>query len=163
MSDKTYTVAGYSNFKGARRFRTSNDLAGRYRTLVRCGDTDIRLFELPMAMTAEAAAEWVAEHYPDAVAGDGSMPLKSSKPKAAKPKAAKPKAAKAAKPNTDNTDAEQAAEFKARRLAVIRAAAERVQGSRDAVDHEDDDYTKDDLQAMLSMSGYATEEDAIPF
>jgi hypothetical protein len=158
MSDKTYTVAGYSNFKGARRFRTSNDLAGRYRTLVRCGDTDIRLFELPMAMTAEAAAEWVAEHYPDAVAGDGSMPLKSSKPRAAKPKAAK-----AAKPNTDNTDAEQAAEFKARRLAVIRAAAERVQGSRDAVDHEDDDYTEDDLQAMLSMSGYATEEDAIPF
>jgi hypothetical protein len=53
--DKLFTVAGTSNLNGVVKFRFANDLKGRIKVLAKNGHTDIRLIELPEAMTKESA------------------------------------------------------------------------------------------------------------
>jgi len=59
MMEKTFTVAGTSNLNGAVKFRFANDLAGRIKVLEYHGHTDVRLFELPRAMTKVEAIAWL--------------------------------------------------------------------------------------------------------
>ena len=56
---KTFTVAGTSKEDGKIKFRAANDLAGRIAMLERCGNTEIRLIELPQEMTKPEAAEYL--------------------------------------------------------------------------------------------------------
>jgi hypothetical protein len=51
---KTFTRAGVSTVNGVVTYRFANDL-NREKTLVRCGHTDIKMFELGEAMTKEDA------------------------------------------------------------------------------------------------------------
>lgn len=53
---KTFTVAGVSTENNEVKFRVANDLKSRIAMLERCGNTDIRLVQLPTAMTREQAA-----------------------------------------------------------------------------------------------------------
>lgn len=53
---KTFTVAGVSTENNEVKFRVANDLKSRIAMLERCGNTDIRLVQLPTAMTKEQAA-----------------------------------------------------------------------------------------------------------
>jgi hypothetical protein len=73
MSDKTYTVVGYStNAEGKTRFRVANNLKQRQHKLRSCGEVIINLIEMPLPMTRTQAAEW----YKEQVAGEpdaGSM------------------------------------------------------------------------------------------
>lgn len=60
MSDRTYTVAGTSVKKGEKKLRLANgSAAAREAVLVKDGHEDVRLFDLPGPMTAEAAARWL--------------------------------------------------------------------------------------------------------
>jgi hypothetical protein len=56
---KTFTRAGVSTVNGVVTYRFANDL-NREKTLVRCGHTDIQLYELGEAMTKEAAMLFLA-------------------------------------------------------------------------------------------------------
>jgi len=55
MTNKTYTVAGTSVHKMQTKVRFANDLASRVRTLHKNGHEDIRMIELPRAMTKTEA------------------------------------------------------------------------------------------------------------
>lgn len=52
---KTFTVVGVSTLAGKTKVRFANDLASRIKNLVKNGHTNVELFELPTAMTKEAA------------------------------------------------------------------------------------------------------------
>ena len=82
MSDRTYTVVGTSVQNGKKTLRLANGTAAaREKILVKAGCTDVRLFDLPAAMTAEAAEAWLAEQ------GD-SVPARAATPAAAPSKRA---------------------------------------------------------------------------
>jgi len=59
MTTKTYTVAGTSNLGGVTKVRFANDLSSRVSTLVKNGHEDIRMIELPHAMTKTEACRFV--------------------------------------------------------------------------------------------------------
>ena len=59
MTTKTYTVAGTSNLDGVTKVRFANDMSSRVSTLVNKGHEDIRLVELPHAMTKTEACRFV--------------------------------------------------------------------------------------------------------
>lgn len=52
---KTFLVIGVSTLAGKTKVRFANDFAGRIKNLVKGGHTNVELFELPEAMTKEAA------------------------------------------------------------------------------------------------------------
>jgi hypothetical protein len=54
-TSKTFTVVGVSTLNGKTKVRFANDFAGRIKNLVKGGHTNVELFELPSAMTKEAA------------------------------------------------------------------------------------------------------------
>ena len=54
MTDKLFKVVGVSTHKGFRKVRYAQDL-NRILVLNRFGDTDIKMFELPEAMTKSQA------------------------------------------------------------------------------------------------------------
>jgi hypothetical protein len=54
-TSKTFTVVGVSTLAGKTKVRFANDLASRIKNLVKNGHTNVELFELPTAMTKEAA------------------------------------------------------------------------------------------------------------
>ena len=56
--EKTFTVAGVSNLKGVYKLRVANS-TGRGKVLQANGHTDIRLIELPNAMTKLQAADYL--------------------------------------------------------------------------------------------------------
>lgn len=56
-NEKLYTVAGFSVFRGEKKFRVSTHLSNRVNTLKHAGHTDIELVELPHPMTKSAAYE----------------------------------------------------------------------------------------------------------
>ena len=58
MTDKTYTRAGISTYKGKTQFRFTNDLQ-RERVLVKNGHTDIQFFETGEAMTKAEATQFL--------------------------------------------------------------------------------------------------------
>ncbi len=57
-TSKTFRVVGLSTFKGKRKVRYAQDLT-RVKALIKAGNTDVELFELPEAMTKEAARAYV--------------------------------------------------------------------------------------------------------
>jgi hypothetical protein len=65
--DKLFTVAGTSNLNGVVKFRFANDLKGRVKVLAKNGHTDIRLIELPEAMTKKAAMAFLEDMESDTV------------------------------------------------------------------------------------------------
>jgi len=54
-TSKTFTVVGVSTLNGKTKVRFANDFAGRIKNLVKNGHTNVELFELPSAMTKDAA------------------------------------------------------------------------------------------------------------
>jgi|694.fasta_scaffold41205_6 hypothetical protein len=58
IAEKTFTVAGVSNLKGVYKLRVANS-TGRGKVLQANGHTDIRLIELPNAMTKLEAADYL--------------------------------------------------------------------------------------------------------
>ena len=62
MSDKTYTVAGYSTLNGVRKMRFAKDMK-RALVLERNGHKDVYLRELPYPMTKEQASEFLANGF----------------------------------------------------------------------------------------------------
>ena len=59
MTNKTYTVAGTSNLNGQTKVRFANDMSSRVSTLVKNGHEDIRMIELPHAMTKTEACRYI--------------------------------------------------------------------------------------------------------
>lgn len=60
MSNKTFTVAGRSVLNGVAKVRFANGKsAARAKVLARNGHTDIQLFDLPEAMSKDAAREYI--------------------------------------------------------------------------------------------------------
>lgn len=57
-TSKTFRVVGLSTFKGKRKVRYAQDLT-RVKALIKAGNTDVELFELPTEMTKEAARAYV--------------------------------------------------------------------------------------------------------
>jgi hypothetical protein len=57
-AEKTFTVAGVSNLNGVYKLRVANS-TGRGKVLQANGHTDIRLIELPSAMTKLQAADYL--------------------------------------------------------------------------------------------------------
>jgi hypothetical protein len=60
MSDKTFTVAGTSKKDGKLAYRFANGTAAA-RARVLSDHEDLKLFDLPRAMTKEAAIAWLAK------------------------------------------------------------------------------------------------------
>ena len=58
---KTFTVAGVSTLNGVTKYRVANSLK-RDAVLRKSGHTDIKLIELPNAMTKEDAFAYIAAH-----------------------------------------------------------------------------------------------------
>jgi hypothetical protein len=54
-TSKLFTVVGVSTLNGKTKVRFANDLPSRIKNLVKNGHTNVDLFELPSAMTKEAA------------------------------------------------------------------------------------------------------------
>jgi hypothetical protein len=54
-TSKTFTVVGVSTLNGKTKVRFANDFASRIKNLVKNGHTNVELFELPSAMTKDAA------------------------------------------------------------------------------------------------------------
>lgn len=84
MTDKTFTRAGISTFKGKTQFRFTNDL-NRERVLVKNGHTDIQFFETGEAMTKAEATEFLlaqglVEDVPAKPAKAASKPRKAKEP-----------------------------------------------------------------------------------
>jgi len=61
MANTTFKVVGISTFKGQRKVRYAQDLK-RIIALNKCGNTDIEMFELPEAMTKEAALAYALDN-----------------------------------------------------------------------------------------------------
>lgn len=60
-TSKTFKVVGVSTLNGKIKVRFANDMT-RVKVLVKNGHTDVNLFELPSAMTKDAALAYVREH-----------------------------------------------------------------------------------------------------
>lgn len=59
--NKLFTVAGVSTLNGVVKYRFANSLK-RDEMLRKAGNTDIKLVELPEAMTKEAAIDFINQH-----------------------------------------------------------------------------------------------------
>ena len=59
--DKTFTVAGVSTLNGVVKYRVANSLK-RDAVLKKSGHTDIKLIELPKAMSKDDAFAYIAAH-----------------------------------------------------------------------------------------------------
>jgi len=57
-TSKTFKVVGISTFKGKRKVRYAQEMT-RVKALIKAGNTDVELFELPEAMTKEQARAYV--------------------------------------------------------------------------------------------------------
>jgi hypothetical protein len=58
MSEKLFTVAGYSTKDGKTKARFATDMT-RIKTLVKTGHTDIQLYDLPKPFTKVEALEFL--------------------------------------------------------------------------------------------------------
>lgn len=68
MTDKLFTVAGYSTKDGKTKARFATDMT-RIKTLVKTGHTDIQLYELPKPVTKVEALEFLHAKNLPGVAG----------------------------------------------------------------------------------------------
>lgn len=79
MTDRTFTVAGTSVKKGVKSLRVANGTAAaREKVLLKDNHTDVRLFDLPRAMTKEEATAWL-EAQGDAVPVRAAAPVSTGK------------------------------------------------------------------------------------
>lgn len=60
-TSKTFKVVGVSTFKGKRKVRYAQEMT-RIKALIKAGNTDVELFELPTPMTKEQARAYAVEH-----------------------------------------------------------------------------------------------------
>lgn len=89
--DKLFTVAGVSTLNGVVKYRFANSLK-RDAVLRKNGHTDIKLVELPKAMSKEDAVAYINQHT-DFVAVAKPSVKSAIEPKAKEPKVKKTKAA----------------------------------------------------------------------
>ena len=68
MSEKLFTVAGYSTHEGKTKARFATDMT-RIKTLVKAGHTDIQLYELAKPATKVEALEFLHAKNLPGVAG----------------------------------------------------------------------------------------------
>lgn len=96
MADKTFTVAGTSVLKGELTLRFANGIE-RVKVLQQNGHTDIKLIQLPDAMTKLEAVKFLKEHsdFQDASTQFIIDEFVAGLEKKTAPKTAKPKAVKA--------------------------------------------------------------------
>lgn len=125
---KTFDTAGFSTYKGERKFRVANGRAARVKVLEKNGHTDIDLQELPHAMTKQEAEQFFGVETKRPTAKKPT-----AKPTAKKPTAKPTTKKSAAKPTTKKSTTVIGDDFKARRLAMIRAAAEKLEPNDDAI------------------------------
>lgn len=63
-TEKTFTIAGVTTQYGKTKQRFANgSLENRVKSLTRAGCTDIKLFNLPSAMTKEDARAWLEQKF----------------------------------------------------------------------------------------------------
>ncbi len=95
MSDKTWTVVGTSVKKGERKLRLANGTAAaREAVLLKDGHTEVRLFDLPHAMTEVDARAWLEAQ------GDAVPQRKPAEPKVVAPKVVAPRVVRTARERT---------------------------------------------------------------
>lgn len=68
-TSKQFKVIGVSTLNGNTKVRYANDMT-RVKILIKNGHTDVELFELPEAMTKQAALAYVSEHNLFAIPSD---------------------------------------------------------------------------------------------
>jgi hypothetical protein len=65
---KKFTIAGVSTFEGTTKFRFANGtVEARTKVLERGGHTAIHLYELPSAVSKDAARDWLQENHPTVI------------------------------------------------------------------------------------------------
>jgi hypothetical protein len=128
-SNKTFTLAGTSYYRGELTFRFANGEAkARMAILKRGGHTDVELNELPQAMTKEDAVALMRARGVDAV-----MP--KTRKEGAAPKVRKAKAVPAPKVKTaEELAAEKLADKRARDAARKRAKRAAEKAAREFID-----------------------------
>lgn len=114
MTDRTFTVAGTSVKKGVKSLRVANGTAAaREKVLLKDNHSDVRLFDLPRAMTKTEATAWLeaqGDAVPVRAAAPAATPGKRGRPAKAKAAAVPDAAALAALPeDTSNDDAAKVA------------------------------------------------------
>lgn len=114
---KKFTVAGVSTSNGVTKYRVANS-TDRDKALTRAGHTNIKLIELPSAMTKDDAIKFIAGHKEFA----GIEAKAPAEKKAAKPKTANIAGRKAAKAPAKARTAKVAAKAK---KPVKKTAAKR--------------------------------------
>lgn len=63
-NEKTFTIAGVTTQYGKTKQRFANgSLENRVKSLTRAGCTDIKLFNLPSAMSKEDARAWLEQQF----------------------------------------------------------------------------------------------------
>jgi len=71
MTDKLFTVTGYSTKDGKTKVRFATDMT-RIKTLVKTGHTDIQLYEMPKPASKVAALEFLAAKH---ITGDAGFAI----------------------------------------------------------------------------------------
>lgn len=139
--DKVFAVAGVSKLDGAVKVRFAKDMS-RVKVLEKNGHTEVRLMELPKAMTKEQAVAFLLAHadFQDAIAqaalkGEGVKAAPAAKAPKAAPKAKVEKVTKVRevvlpKAKVEKTPEEIAA-IKAKNLETLRAVGRSWQEIRD--------------------------------
>jgi hypothetical protein len=84
MTDKLFTVAGYSTKDGKTKARFATDMT-RIKTLVKTGHTDIQLYELAKPATKVEALQFLHEKH---IAGHAGMAIAEELAKRTKRKVA---------------------------------------------------------------------------
>jgi hypothetical protein len=59
MDDRTFTVVGVSTKDGLVKVRWANDLEPRIKRLEKLGNTNVKLFEIPIPMSKVDATRWL--------------------------------------------------------------------------------------------------------
>lgn len=71
MTNKTFTIVGVSTLGRVTKTRFANgSVQSRAKVLTRNGHTDVRLFELPQAMSKDDARAWLEQKF----ASQGAAP-----------------------------------------------------------------------------------------
>ena len=97
MTQKTFTVAGVSTFKGVTKVRFANDFVSRIKILDKNEHTDVELIELGTELTKEDVCKVLVAHpkFQGEAAQDAIAEYLTRNVKAVKaPKAAKPEGKK---------------------------------------------------------------------
>jgi vacuolar-type H+-ATPase subunit C/Vma6 len=105
MTQKTFSVAGVSTFKGVTKVRFANDYVGRFKILAKNDHQDIELIELGGEFTKEEICQILMQHekFQSEAAQSAISEFVVRNVKTVK----QPKVAKTAKPEGNKTQLEQ--------------------------------------------------------